>query len=649
MAIHAIVSSYFGEYEYDLNHSLNWTRNFCDTVYVLDNNISQKPRVDIERIAGIYDNIKYGFEGVPFFGVEEAASWRKRSYALGKQAWNYENDDWVIFVDGTEGLNFYHAVPVDIELTGIETIGGDTLTFTSVNHNATVGNRVTITSLIYTIDSIEFNFSGSYFINEVTEDTFTVTSNFLGSSSFEEFDSPVNASYTTEPDGYFTGDFLKCWINHESNKAQSESKDFVSIPFKAMVRSGTPKQVIFKSFFGQEDVIESNVTTANTYWLPAEDLQLVRLGKVSGLDSLTDWTILDQLSSSFPEASTADNLSILSYAYLRWAENPVQMTQSVDSTAPNYSSTKPLFPLSELYDVGFSMRKKISNVRPLDGAPFDDWNWEDDEGIRPLSNGHALYELELLEHPGGGYTEYGGTPLYTKFVRSRLKGGVDPNPTAAAVTAPIRVPISAGSASDGFVTIKTSSRHSLTTGMRIVVFGAGKEFDGSYVVHDVPLVNGKPSTNLFRYAVTNNVTVPTTPLTVAQLVVVPNYRRQIRWDYALNKVGMDDPVLWVSLGTDNSFRTVDRTYTLLDVDSRVLVDASTRSINIILTSAVDNEGKAYLIQRTDNSDNPVTIVPILEQTIDSLTELTLDIRNTTPPVTDGSVFIISDGTNWLSA
>jgi hypothetical protein len=117
MKIHGIASSYFGDQEWDVGKSVRWLQYFCDTEYVMDANLNFRPRAYLVAWAKTFRNVKYGyFSSHDFFdGIEAAASWRQTSFAKADTAWGYDEDDWVLFVDCTEGICIDESnPPVDL-------------------------------------------------------------------------------------------------------------------------------------------------------------------------------------------------------------------------------------------------------------------------------------------------------------------------------------------------------------------------------------------------------------------------------------------------------------------------------------------------------------------------------------------------------
>ena len=81
-------------------------------------------------------------------------------------------------------------------------------------------------------------------------------------------------------------------------------------------------------------------------------------------------------------------------------------------------------------------------------------------------------------------------------------------------------------------------------------------------------------------------------------------------------------------------------YTLLAFDCFVAVDCSGGVKIITLPTAVDREGRVYIIKKVDSSGNAVTVTPSGGQTIDGAANYSLASQYK-------YVSLISNGANWL--
>ena len=562
MAIHGIISTYFGDLEFDIGKSLNWTKTFCDTMYVMDIDNSQPTRQYVIDWDYSFPTVKKSFFSDYSFltNSTDAKNWRKESFNRAKAAWDYSPDDWVLFIDGTEGLNVYHAPPVALTVTSAELIqvagvsDGKVVFTTSAAHGAAVGNTLKVlgASLSTTISGnpVVLSLDGTYLIEEIVSTTkvkvtktatnFTVANTALVSNA--------EGYLTKEPSGYFEGNLFQSWINREISLAVAAGKNFVSLDGWALVRSGPTQQVTF-DYGDPADPSTSIAPRSEEYYVSMGNM--IRLGKVSSFSNPAfNWLSLDQPEASFSNAVAAENLSLISYAYARWSDNPQRMTQSVDSTAPYYvsptnPSTPPLRPVTEADDAGFAMRRFISNVRPISGLPLT-WNGTDPSGTQPMVG--AYQKLDLLLVPGrqyvdgafvtSGYNSYGGTPLYPGVIRKNLREGIwyvkqGPPPSQVRVTQ--------ASLTSGVATVTTATPHYFSVGTTIALYGTDKYFNGTYTIASTPT----PTSFTFNRP-TDLGNISTTSYALGQAVTIPATFGPIPWNYLLNSFGVDDPAEWLT-------------------------------------------------------------------------------------------------------
>ena len=596
MYIHGIVSTYFGDLEYDIGRSLNWTSSFCDTTYIMDLNIADTSRqfvIDWDR----YDpDAKYSFFSQhPFFGSPQNASdWRKTSFDRALSAWNYSDDDWVLFVDGTEGLNVFHKPPEDLVVVSVE-VDGDTETvtlYTEDPHTLEVGYRVYITGSFLNIPEVagvspEYNlsFDGDYRVDAVGEDYFTIVGLInYPHVDITNFEDPLTIQFTTEPKGFHDGLIFQSWFFAEIRAAIDAGVDLISLDSWAMIRSSSPEEILMqiRTFADQPNVGANpnmiideetgerftKVTKTSEYYVPMGNM--IRLARVGALkDEDFDWSMLDQPTSDedpFPNSKQAEYLSLVSYAYMRWSETPDSMTQAVDPDAPNYvagDALEPAFrPVSIESDVGFVMRRLISTVRPIDGIPLD-WSLDDPDGEQPLVDG--IEKLETVMVPfysvqNGvsvfeGYQKYGGSPLYPGVIRANRREGVWYRTTGPA---PLFASISSVSFLDGVITVTTTKRHYMEAGTKVVISGVNVSFpsisngyglfEGTYTIDSVP---DSTSFTVLK-TVNESFSVSTTPTPFGKATTLPPTFGILPWDYMLHQFQVTDPVAWIKNPGDTS-------------------------------------------------------------------------------------------------
>ena len=687
MPIHGIVSTYFGDLEYDIGKCLTWTRSFCDDVYAMDISISNSSRQYVLDWDRAYPNVKQSFYSKPFLASPTtAAAWRKESFNRAKSAWNYDPNDWVMFIDGTEGLNVFHKPSTLFFLSEVEIDGvANTATITtSTTHSIEIGNTVTLAgaqtvsvpyqvegsythtqealdadsswtvihnldgepdiatftvydtddesvgvnieieiidsnSLIVSFDSIDpttgnsydppvpidvygtisfttsdveeqlLELDGSYLVTAVPDNTsFVIESDSIVETLYpipfrnrylrdeldqlllDEDDEPIESEnppevvVSSEPPGYFEGDVFQSWINYEIDNA--EGADFISLDGWALIRSGVPTPLTIKSDYYDLQRGPATATTCEEYYVPMGSL--IRLARVGALNDIIDneedefWLKLDQPQEASVDVYEAENMSLISYAYVRWADKPTYMTQSVDPEAPHHVAgdelDPPLRPVDISYDAGYAMRRLISQVRALDGLPTEpaDWGDADPDGEQPLQDSYK--KLDLLYTPvrlyidghfvTAGFKPYGGSPLYPGILRSNLREGIWY--VSQTSTPVVNSALSSGGISaEGIAQVNTPTAHNLSVGQSIVIYGTPVSFDGNYVITEVP------STRSFRYQ--RDVDMPVSTVNfqpaypLAQVSTVARSIGPIPWNYLLNSVGVEDPEAWINFSSNS--------------------------------------------------------------------------------------------------
>ena len=107
MLIHGIFSSYLGNDEFDVGKSVRWNKYFFDTEYIMDLSDGHRTRAYIVDWAASFPDVQSGYyQHTPtFFEPGGAAEWRRVSFEKGDTAWSYDDDDWICFVDCTEGMS----------------------------------------------------------------------------------------------------------------------------------------------------------------------------------------------------------------------------------------------------------------------------------------------------------------------------------------------------------------------------------------------------------------------------------------------------------------------------------------------------------------------------------------------------------------
>lgn len=341
MAIHGIFSSYFGDIEYDVGKTTPWNQSFFDTEYVLDVGGTFRTRRFMVAWSASFPDVKAGYYSVtpstPDFFSGGSALWRETSFNKALEAWDYDDDDWVVFVDCSEGL----CVNDNFPLTN-----GDI---------GAAGNPGDIASL---------------------ED--------------------LAAFYAAPGTGDNQNPF-QVYLEREI-AAISDFSDALYLPVYAFTRNSFPwvnEYIIDQSL---EDALDANPApdylgrpeeewrflnrsrTVNAYdfyvfagWSP-------RAFKVSTLkDPDFDWFVIDTFTeelsdlpfaasqygtatfgdSLYSTALPTNGLSLITYAYARWSRDPERI------------DIETRLPLTEDDDQGFVLRSYISQVRPVTGLALD--------------------------------------------------------------------------------------------------------------------------------------------------------------------------------------------------------------------------------------------------------------------------------------
>ena len=103
LPIHGIMSSYFGDWEFDIGKSVRWLQYLTTDLYVMDTSIGDNTRNWVVAWDRTFPEAKYSFNS-NFTFFEDPARWRRESFERAMEAYHYLPTDWVVFVDCTEGL-----------------------------------------------------------------------------------------------------------------------------------------------------------------------------------------------------------------------------------------------------------------------------------------------------------------------------------------------------------------------------------------------------------------------------------------------------------------------------------------------------------------------------------------------------------------
>ena len=172
---------------------------------------------------------------------------------------------------------------------------------------------------------------------------------------------------------------LTSWVTYLLS-VLDEGQDTISFPFWAYTRASAPWSIESVIDTALEDALDAVQEGGTFNGLDPEDVRatnrsshqmnyqyytlagyLPRAFKVSVLkDPGFDWSALDEFVAT-PDSTVPEvGASMVSYAYARYAE-----PGNIDSATGTS--------VDEAHDVGWTMRKLVSRVRPVDGLQTDDW------------------------------------------------------------------------------------------------------------------------------------------------------------------------------------------------------------------------------------------------------------------------------------
>ena len=109
--IHGLVGTYFGDLEVDHGKSVRWFAYFTDDLFITDINTGEQ-RYWVVDWSATFPASEHTVTGRNFF--RDAANWRREQFEYGDKAFDYDDDDWCMFIDGSDGLSFDHrSLPDD--------------------------------------------------------------------------------------------------------------------------------------------------------------------------------------------------------------------------------------------------------------------------------------------------------------------------------------------------------------------------------------------------------------------------------------------------------------------------------------------------------------------------------------------------------
>ena len=101
--VHGLVGAQFGDLEFDAGKSVRWLEFFTDDLFIVDINTGDQRYWVINWSASFPDS-EHTVTGRNFFA--NAPIWRKEQFEAATKEFTYNDEDWVLFVDGHEGMSF---------------------------------------------------------------------------------------------------------------------------------------------------------------------------------------------------------------------------------------------------------------------------------------------------------------------------------------------------------------------------------------------------------------------------------------------------------------------------------------------------------------------------------------------------------------
>ena len=387
MAIHGIMSSYFGDQEYDIGKAVRWMQYFCDTEYAVDINLSSKPRGYLISWAKSFPNVSYGYNSAfPFF-APNAAQWRKDSFDKANSVWNYDPDDWVIFIDCTEGLC------VDTVNNSLPVVGG-------VDTRPVDEFGLPMYSPSEIADGLPDADLGPGAVQD--DGTGDPGSDYSFTTLGQPWNPPDPGEGLPNPNAALGEDNpFKAWVEQEIDNADTNlggagSAEIIHLPVWAYLHDSgayTVDRTIDEEFQAEIDATpdgqlvrglsKSDATAANTTVTTTARSRYAFAGyspRIFKVQQLIDfagdltpsgWGMIDEFSSGATTGGVEDTpeqvLSVVSYAYARWSSDPA-----------NYDF-HPRIPNDESTDEGWKMRQKISTVRAVPLMNAATWATDQDD------------------------------------------------------------------------------------------------------------------------------------------------------------------------------------------------------------------------------------------------------------------------------
>ena len=104
--VHGLVGAQYGDLEYDVGKSVRWLDFYVDDLFIVDISTGEQ-RYWVVNWAASFPESEHIVTGRNFFySPAEAAEWRREQFDWGQKEFDYQDNDWVLFMDGHEGLSF---------------------------------------------------------------------------------------------------------------------------------------------------------------------------------------------------------------------------------------------------------------------------------------------------------------------------------------------------------------------------------------------------------------------------------------------------------------------------------------------------------------------------------------------------------------
>jgi hypothetical protein len=105
MRVHGIICTYLGDGELDLGKTARWLQYFTDSIFFYDANGTDNRRYAVDY-AKSWPPCQFAYHpssAAKFQAKPEVM--RQMAFQAADAAWSYDANDWVIYVDGTEGIS----------------------------------------------------------------------------------------------------------------------------------------------------------------------------------------------------------------------------------------------------------------------------------------------------------------------------------------------------------------------------------------------------------------------------------------------------------------------------------------------------------------------------------------------------------------